>query len=170
MPSVKKCSHSSLCYTTTDGEFFPLCALLSIYAKAFLARARWNHHHDERAWEEGCCTGLPEHHGSWRADEHNKQNQPTAKSGAQNLSGLQGTEWWLQQQSWRRRLCIFVQYSMQPWLQSWPSCWLLRMALASNHCVVTARWVSDTEEKSEGSTVASVEMSQLSMKAWCALN
>lgn len=75
MPSVKEGSHSSLRSVTTDGEIFPLCALLSIYAKAFLAGARWNHHHDEHAWEEGCCCmGLPKNLGSRRADELSEQS------------------------------------------------------------------------------------------------
>lgn len=132
---------------TTDGEFFPLCALLSIYAKAFLAGARWNHHHDERAWEEGCCTGLPEHLGSRRADELNEQSQATpATSGPQNPSGLQGVERWLQPWTSRRRSHSFVQHGTWPRLQIGPSCWLLWMVLAPNHHLATALWTSDAEK------------------------
>lgn len=67
----------SLCCTTTDGEFFPLCALLSIYAKALLSGARWNHHQDESALEEGCCRGAPGYQGSQHTGRLREQSQLT---------------------------------------------------------------------------------------------
>lgn len=139
MPSVEKGSHSSLRSVTTDGEFFPLCALLSIHAKAFLAGARWNHHHDEHAWEEGCCcTGLPKHLGSRRAEELNEQSQPApARAGAQNPSDLQDTEQKLQQKSSRRRLCGSMQH-VQPHCRFDPPVGWQRMVLAPDHHLAAA--------------------------------
>lgn len=164
MPSVKKRSHSSRCYTTTDGEFFPLCALLSLHAKAFLAGARWNHHHNEHAWEEGCCMGLPEHLGSCCAENLTNKASLRQQGHIPKIPPADAAELEdevVQLRATRRAAPIADLTLLLA------GCWwhLPQITIWQQHHEPQMQ-----KKKSKASTAASVEMLQLSMKAWRALN